>query len=146
MKKINNALFFLFIPVFLFACATSQQGTTQLFSIISSPSAATVKTSHGFSCPSTPCKIRVPRNKSFEVVVSKPGFTTEKVSVGVVPSGPGTLGVVGSAIVGGAVTAGYDLYRGGVFELSESEVQIKLENMSSMVLEEVRAISNMDLY
>ena len=62
------------------------------------------------------------------------------------PSGPGTLGVVGSAIVGGAVTAGYDLYRGGVFELSESEVQIKLENMSSMVLEEVRAISNMDLY
>ena len=146
MKIVQKLIMFSLIPFFMNACATSQQGTTQLFSVVSSPPGAKVKTSHGYSCSDTPCQITVPRNKSFEVIISKPGFTTKKIAVGVVPSGAGAIGVVGSALVGGAVTAGYDLYKGGVFELSKKTVNVKFENMSAMVLEEVRSISNMDLY
>ena len=81
---------------FIFSCATSQQGTEQMVSFSSIPNGATVKTSHGFSCSITPCKIKLPRNKSFEATVSKPGFTTEVVKVDSLPSGAGAVGAVGT--------------------------------------------------
>ena len=131
---------------FIFSCATSQQGTKQIVSFSSTPSGATVKTSHGFSCSITPCKIKLPRNKSFEATVSKPGFTTEVVKVDSLPSGAGAVGAVGSALIGGVLVTGYDLYKGGVFELSPNEVSVKLKSTTAMVLEEIRTISNMDLF
>ena len=135
------------LTFFLFqSCATSQQGTQQTVSFSSSPAGANVKTSHGFSCALTPCKIKLPRNKSFEVVVSKPGFTTERVNVESVPSGLGAVGAVGSALIGGVIATGYDVYKGGVFELTPSTVEVKMQSTSAMVLEEVRGISNMNLF
>ena len=80
---------------FIFSCATSQQGTEQMVSFSSIPNGATVKTSHGFSCSITPCKIKLPRNKSFKATISKPGFTTEVVKVDSLPSGAGAVGAVG---------------------------------------------------
>ena len=131
---------------FIFSCATSQQGTEQMVSFSSIPNGATVKTSHGFSCSITPCKIKLPRNKSFEATVSKPGFTTEIVKVDSLPSGAGAVGAVGSALIGGVLVTGYDVYKGGVFELSPNEVSVKLQSTTAMVLEEIRTISNMDLF
>ncbi len=131
---------------FIFSCATSQQGTEQIVSFSSTPSGATVKTSHGFSCSITPCKIKLPRNKSFEATVSKPGFTTEIVKVDSLPSGAGAVGAVGSALIGGVLVTGYDVYKGGVFELSPNEVSVKLLSTNAMVLEERRGVSNMDLF
>ena len=131
---------------FIFSCATSQQGTEQIVSFSSTPSGATVKTSHGFSCSITPCKIKLPRNKSFEATVSKPGFTTEDVKVDSLPSGAGAVGAVGSALIGGVLVTGYDVYKGGVFELSPNEVSVKLLSTNAMVLEEIRGVSNMDLF
>ena len=131
---------------FIFSCATSQQGTEQIVSFSSTPSGATVKTSHGFSCSITPCKIKLPRNKSFEATVSKPGFTTEIVKVDSLPSGAGAVGAVGSALIGGVLVTGYDVYKGGVFELSPNEVSVKLLSTNAMVLEEIRGVSNMDLF
>ena len=131
---------------FIFSCATSQQGTEQIVSFSSIPNGATVKTSHGFSCSITPCKIKLPRNKSFEATVSKPGFTTEVVKVDSLPSGAGAVGAVGSALIGGVLVTGYDVYKGGVFELSPNEVSVKLQSTTAMVLEEIRTISNMDLF
>ena len=131
---------------FIFSCATSQQGTEQMVSFSSIPNGATVKTSHGFSCSITPCKIKLPRNKSFEATVSKPGFTTEVVKVDSLPSGAGAVGAVGSALIGGVLVTGYDVYKGGVFELSPIEVSVKLQSTTAMVLEEIRTISNMDLF
>ena len=131
---------------FIFSCATSQQGTEQIVSFSSTPSGATVKTSHGFSCSITPCKIKLPRNKSFEATVSKPGFTTEVVKVVSLPSGAGAVGAVGSALIGGVLVTGYDVYKGGVFELSPNEVSVKLLSTNAMVLEEIRGVSNMDLF
>ena len=131
---------------FIFSCATSQQGTEQMVSFSSIPNGATVKTSHGFSCSITPCKIKLPRNKSFKATISKPGFTTEVVKVDSLPSGAGAVGAVGSALIGGVLVTGYDVYKGGVFELSPNEVNVKLQSTTAMVLEEIRTISNMDLF
>ena len=131
---------------FIFSCATSQQGTKQMVSFSSTPSGATVKTSNGFSCSITPCKIKLPRNKSFKATISKPGFTTEVVKVDSLPSGAGAVGAVGSALIGGVLVTGYDVYKGGVFELSPNEVSVKLQSTTAMVLEEIRTISNMELF
>ena len=79
-------------------------------------------------------------------MVSKPGFTTERVKVESVPSGLGAVGAVGSALIGGVIATGYDVYKGGVFELTPSTVEVKMQSTSAMVLEEVRGISNMDLF
>ena len=131
---------------FIFSCATSQQGTEQMVSFSSIPNGATVKTSHGFSCSITPCKIKLPRNKSFKATISKPGCTTEVVKVDSLPSGAGAVGAVGSALIGGVLVTGYDVYKGGVFELSPNEVSVKLQSTTAMVLEEIRTISNMELF
>ena len=139
-------LIFISSLFFIFSCATSQQGTEQIVSFSSTPSGATVKTSHGFSCSITPCKIKLPRNKSFEETVSKSGFTTEVVKVDSLPSGAGAVGAVGSALIGGVLVTGYDVYKGGVFELSPNEVSVKLLSTNAMVLEEIRGVSNMDLF
>ena len=139
-------LIFISSLFFIFSCATSQQGTEQMVSFSSIPNGATVKTSHGFSCSITPCKIKLPRNKSFKATISKPGFTTEVVKVDSLPSGAGAVGAVGSALIGGVLVTGYDVYKGGVFELSPNEVSVKLQSTTAMVLEEIRTISNMDLF
>ena len=117
-----------------------------MVSFSSIPNGATVKTSHGFSCSITPCKIKLPRNKSFKATISKPGFTTEVVKVDSLPSGAGAVGAVGSALIGGVLVTGYDVYKGGVFELSPNEVSVKLQSTTAMVLEEIRTISNMELF
>ena len=143
--KIKKIIFILSL-FFIFSCATSQQGTEQMVSFSSIPNGATVKTSHGFSCSITPCKIKLPRNKSFKATISKPGFTTEVVKVDSLPSGAGAVGAVGSALIGGVLVTGYDVYKGGVFELSPNEVSVKLKSTTAMVLEEIRTISNMDLF
>ena len=139
-------LIFISSLFFIFSCATSQQGTEQMVNFSSIPNGATVKTSHGFSCSITPCKIKLPRNKSFKATISKPGFTTEVVKVDSLPSGAGAVGAVGSALIGGVLVTGYDVYKGGVFELSPNEVSVKLKSTTAMVLEEIRTISNMDLF
>ncbi len=144
-NKIKILIFLLILPLSQ-NCATSQQGTEQDVRFTSIPSGASVKTSHGFSCSITPCKIKLPRNKSFEATISKPGFTTELVRVNSVPSGAGAVGALGSALIGGVLATGYDVYKGGVYELSPNEVRVKMQSTTAMVLEEIRGISNMDLY
>ena len=139
-------LSFLLGSILAQGCATSQQGTDQSIKFSSTPSGASVETSHGYTCSLTPCTITLPRNKSFDATISKPGFTTERVSISSVPSGLGAVGMVGSALIGGVLATGYDVYKGGVFELSPSSVDVKMDSTSAMVLEEIRGISNMDLF
>ena len=144
-NKIKILIFILILPLSQ-NCATSQQGTDQVVRFTTIPSGASVKTSHGFSCSITPCKIKLPRNKSFEATISKPGFTTESVKVNSVPSGAGAVGALGSALIGGVIATGYDVYKGGVYELSPNEVSVNMQSTTAMVLEEIRGISNMDLF
>tara|TARA_X000000368_G_scaffold409855_1_gene392455 strand:- start:132 stop:629 length:498 start_codon:yes stop_codon:yes gene_type:complete len=146
MKSKIKILIYTQLLFFITSCATSQQGTEQVVRFTSIPSGATVKTSHGFSCSITPCKIKLPRNKSFEATISKPGFTTESVRVNSIPSGAGAVGALGSALIGGVIATGYDVYKGGIYELNPNEVEVKMQSTTAMVLEEIRGISNMNLF
>ena len=152
MKKtiINSLLsgksFLLASLMMISACATASQGTNQKITVRSNPQNAEVITSHGYGCDETPCSFYVPRNASFELKVSKSGFSTKTVQVQTVLSGVGAAKSLGSVVLGGLVAGGYDVYKGSVLEISPSEVSVELENMSALLFEEVRLFSNMDLF
>ena len=128
------------------SCATSSQSRKQKITVNSTPNNAIVMTSHGFGCDSTPCSFYVPRSKSFSLKITKPGFTTEKVEIKPVISGVGAAQSLGSVVLGGIIAGGYDIYNGAVLELSENSIDVKLDNMSAMLHEEIRLVSNMDLF
>ena len=152
MKKIStNSLlsgksFLLASLMLISACATASQGTKQKITVNSSPQNAEVITSHGYGCDETPCSFYVPRNSSFEMKVSKPGFSTKTVKIKTILSSVGTAKSLGSVILGGVIAGGYDVYKGAVLEISPNSVNVELENMSALLFEEVRLFSNMDLF
>ena len=148
MKKyiLNAKSFLLIFSIGISACATASQGTKQKITVNSNPQNAEVVTSHGYGCDETPCSFYVPRNSSFEMKVSKAGFSTKKVKVKTIVSGVGTAQSLGSVVLGGVVAGGYDIYKGAIFEISPNKVNVELENMSVLLHEEIRLISNMDLF
>ena len=132
--------------VVLSACATASQGTKQKITVHSNPENAEVITSHGYGCDETPCSFYVPRNASFEIQVSKPGFSTKTARVKPILSNVGTAKSLGSVLLGGVIAGGYDVYKGAVLELEPNHVEVELENMSALLHEEIRLVSNMDLF
>ena len=92
----------------LSACATASQGINQKITVNSTPQSAEVVTSHGYGCDETPCSFYVPRNSSFEMKISKPGFSTKKVKVKTMLSSVGTARSLGSVVLGGVIAGGYD--------------------------------------
>ena len=144
--KISKKAILLSFFFTLSACATASQGTKQKITVNSNPRNAEVMTSHGYGCDGTPCSFYVPRNRSFDLKVAKPGFSTKTVKIEPIISSVGTAKSLGSVVLGGIVAGGYDVYKGAVFELSPNKVEVKLENMSTLLFEEVRLVSNMDLF
>lgn len=138
--------FLLLSLLVLSACATASQGTKQKIIVNSDPQNAEVITSHGYGCDETPCSFYVPRNSSFEVRISKPGFSTKTVKIKPILSSVGAAKTLGSVVLGGVVAGGYDIYKGAVLELSPNEVDVELDNLSTLLFEEVRLFSNMDLF
>lgn len=148
MKKhvINVKIILLTCILTISGCATAYQGTKQKITVRSNPKNAEVITSHGYGCDETPCNFYVPRDTSFELKISKPGFTTKTLKINTMLSSIGTAQSLGSVALGGVIAGGYDVYQGAVFELSPNTVNVELENMSALLLEEVRLFSNMDLF
>ena len=148
MKKyiLNAKSFLLIFFIGISACATASQGTKQKITVNSNPPNAEVVTSHGYGCDETPCSFYVPRNSGFEMKVSKAGFSTKKVKVKTIVSGVGAAKSLGSVVLGGVVAGGYDIYKGAILEISPNKVNVELENMSVLLHEEIRLISNMDLF
>tara|TARA_Y200000002_G_scaffold217310_1_gene179288 strand:+ start:126 stop:590 length:465 start_codon:yes stop_codon:yes gene_type:complete len=148
MKKyiLNAKSFLLIFFIGISACATASQGTKQKITVNSNPQNAEVVTSHGYGCDETPCSFYVPRNSSFEMKVSKAGFSTKIVKVKTIVSGVGAAKSLGSVVLGGVVAGGYDIYKGSILEISPNKVYVELENMSVLLHEEIRLISNMDLF
>ena len=145
-EEILRKISIISLALLMSGCATSFQGTKQKISVNSTPKNAEVITSHGFGCDATPCSFFVPRNKSFKLQVAKPGFSSKTVKVASILSGVGTAQSAGSVLLGGVIAGGYDVYKGSVWELSTDSVNVKLENMSALLLEEVRLVSNMSLF
>ena len=148
MKKyiINFKTFLLICSITVAACATVSQGTMQKITINSNPQNAEVLTSHGYGCDETPCSFYVPRNSSFELRVSKPGFSTKTVAFNSVLSGVGAAKSLGSVALGGVLAGGYDVYQGAVLEIAPNKVNVELDNLSALLFEEVRLFSNMEIF
>lgn len=111
----------------LAACATITRGTTDSWSVNSTPSGAAVKTSTGFACDQTPCTFRMPRKSEFDVTVAKAGFKEWRGHVGTRMAGGGGAGFVGNAILGGVIGAGVDVASGAMLNLSPNPLNVVLE-------------------
>jgi hypothetical protein len=127
MQTILRGLSVLALTAGLGACATVTRGTTQQFTIESTPPAAQARTSSGFNCESTPCTIRMPRKDAFSVTISKAGYKTVKTDVKPKIAGSGAVGFLGNAMIGGVIGAAVDVGSGATLDLAPNPLQVTLE-------------------
>lgn len=112
----------------LAACATITRGTTQAFTVETEPGGATVATSNGLHCPSTPCTFaRVPREAEFTVTITKPGYRTATHNVTHQTAGSGAAGMAGNVLVGGIIGAAIDGNSGATQDLVPNPLRVTLE-------------------
>lgn len=109
------------------ACATVTRGTTQTFTIESTPPGAEASTSSGFTCKSTPCTIRMPRKDPFSVTVSKPGYKSVTAEVESRVAGAGAAGMAGNVLVGGLIGITVDATSGATHDLTPNPLKVVLE-------------------
>lgn len=110
----------------LSACATVTRGQNTAFEVNSTPSGASVVTSNGHQCPSTPCSIKMPRRSDFTVTIAKPGYKPATASVTNKVSGEGGVAMAGNVIIGGVVGAGVDVATGAMLDLTPNPLNVTL--------------------
>lgn len=108
------------------ACATITRGSSQDFTVESTPPGARVSTSNGFQCESTPCTFRMPRKNGFRVTVSREGYASQEIQVTSGISGGGAAGMAGNVIFGGVVGAVVDGTSGAMKDLSPNPLVVVL--------------------
>lgn len=111
----------------LSACATITRGQHEAWEVQTSPPGASVKTSLGDYCASTPCSIRMKREAEFTADVTKPGYEAVKVSVTHTTAGAGGAGMAGNLILGGVIGAVIDANTGATQRLTPNPVILTLE-------------------
>jgi hypothetical protein len=111
----------------LTACATVVRGDHTAWEVNTVPPGASVKTTNGFYCDSTPCAIQMPRRSDFSADIVKPGYKTLKVTVTHKVAAGGGAAFVGNALIGGVIGAGVDLATGAALDLTPNPVSVTLE-------------------
>ncbi|WP_233245748.1 PEGA domain-containing protein [Marinicauda salina] len=108
------------------------------------PAGASVSTSNGYSCRSTPCAIKMPRRSEFVATIEKPGFETVEVNVTHQVSGAGGAGMAGNVLVGGLIGAAVDAGTGAMNDLVPNPIEVTLESVgqSEPELEEPESVSS----
>ncbi|HEY1071747.1 translation initiation factor 2 [Brevundimonas sp.] len=114
------------LSVSLPACATITRGTTQQFTVESSPPGARASTSNGFQCDATPCTFRMPRKDAFKVTISREGYVTQEHQIISGVSGGGTAGLAGNLIFGGVVGGVVDATSGAMNDLTPNPLIVTL--------------------
>ena len=109
------------------ACSTLMRGTTQPFTIESSPPSARASTSNGFTCDSTPCTLRLPRKDGFTVNVSKEGYVSEVRAVNSSISTEGTWTLFGNILFGGLIGVIVDVSTGSANDLTPNPLVVTLQ-------------------
>ena len=127
MKMILRGLSAIALTSALGACATVTRGTTQQFTIESTPPAAQARTSSGFVCESTPCTIRMPRKDAFTVTISKAGYKTYTTDIKPKLADTGAAGFLGNALIGGVIGATVDVTSGATLDLNPNPLHVNLE-------------------
>jgi hypothetical protein len=129
MKKIM--VLALVATTVLAGCATVTRGRTQTWNITSTPAGATVRTTIGFQCESTPCSFTIARKSTFGVTVTKPGYKTFTGQVENKVSGSGGAGMAGNVLIGGVIGIGVDAATGAALDLVPNPMKVILEPVDS---------------
>ena len=108
-------------------CATITRSSKETVTFNSTPSGASVKTSHGHYCPSTPCAIRLKRNQQFIATIEKEGCKKAEATVTYGMKGEGTAMMAGNIVFGGIIGAGVDAATGANMTLQPNPVEVTLE-------------------
>lgn len=122
----SRILSIIVISLAVSSCATITRGTTQPFTVTSSPSAAEVRISNGLTCI-TPCTLEVKRKPGFIVSIEKPGYTTVNANVVSTISGGGGTAMAGNILLGGIIGAAVDGSNGAMNELTPNPLHVFLE-------------------
>jgi hypothetical protein len=123
----------------LTACATVTRGEHTAWVVNTVPPGASVKTTNGFYCDSTPCAIQMPRRSDFSADIAKPGYKTLKVTVTHQIAVGGGVAFAGNALIGGVIGAGVDLATGAALDLTPNPVTVTLEKNDGAVASDVVA-------
>jgi len=114
------------------ACATITRGTTQPFTVESTPPEAEVSTSSGFNCRATPCTFRMPRKDAFTITVSKPGYKPVTTQIESKVAGAGAAGMAGNVLVGGLIGITVDATSGATKDLLPNPLRVTLEPVDAL--------------
>jgi hypothetical protein len=108
-------------------CASIIRGTSDEFTIETTPPGAQAALSTGQSCEATPCTLKLPRKHAFSVTLSMPGYQTTTHEVRNPWSRRGTTeGIVGNAILGGAIGIGVDAATGANRDFVPNPLQVTM--------------------
>ena len=113
------------------ACATVTRGTQQKFDIVSEPPGAEAKLSNGIVC-TTPCHLKLRRKDDFTVMVSKAGYTPEKVVIESKMHGGGGGALAGNIIAGGIIGGVIDGTNGSLNDLRPNPVHVTLKELAAV--------------
>jgi hypothetical protein len=131
MRKIIAGLSAAALTVGLGGCATVTRGTSEQFTINTTPPGAQAHTSNGFNCESTPCSIRMPRKDGFTITVTKAGYKQSITDVTPKLAATGAAGFVGNALIGGVIGAAVDVGTGSTMDLTPNPLNVTLEAIAA---------------
>ena len=108
------------------ACATVTRGSSQQFSVQSTPPGAQVSTSNGFECQATPCTFRMSRKDAFRITVSKDGYVAQTHDITSSVSGAGGTAMAGNILIGGIIGGAIDATSGAMNDLKPNPLIVTL--------------------
>jgi hypothetical protein len=117
--------------VCLSGCASVVRGTTEKVVINSTPPDATIRTSLGHSCPTSPCTVEVSRKSEFTAYAEKTGYKPGSHYLGTKMSGEGAAGLAGNILIGGVIGVGVDAVSGATLDHFPNPAHITLEPVDS---------------
>ncbi|WBQ12450.1 translation initiation factor 2 [Hyphomonadaceae bacterium BL14] len=115
----------------LAGCGTITRGSNDTWVVETTPAGASVSTSNGYQCESTPCAIKMPRRSEFVATITLDGYQTHRVNVTYQASTAGGTAMAGNVLVGGLIGAGVDAYSGSMNDLVPNPVHVALVPVSA---------------
>jgi hypothetical protein len=112
----RNLLMCLLAAGCLSGCASVVRGTTDKVVVTSEPADATIRTSLGHSCPSSPCTVEVSRKSELTAHAEKAGYKPGSLYVGTKMSGEGAAGLAGNILIGVVSGVGVDAATGATLD------------------------------
>ena len=124
------------------ACATVTRGSSEAWTVETTPGGAAVATTTGFKCDATPCTFKMKRKKEFDVTITKAGYKPYTASVTNQIGGKGGAALAGNVLVGGLIGLGVDAATGASKDLTPNPLKVTLEPEDAKVATTATAPAN----